>query len=81
MCNDHSSVNFAYTLDPNVPGAGHSSGARVSSLLSGLNWPRWTLDCPDSLTFEDPDALNVSTDTFREKEMGYLTYLSNQMGL
>ena len=81
MYNNHFSVNFASTLDPNAPGAGHSSGAQVSSPLSGLNLPRWTLDCPDLLTFEDPNVLTISADTFREEAIGYLTYLSNQMGL
>ena len=76
---DHSSVNFACALDPNVPKGGHKPQA--PSLLSGLDWPRWTPDCPELLTFEDPNVLTFSSDTFREKAIAYLTYLSNQMGL
>ncbi|KIM54022.1 hypothetical protein SCLCIDRAFT_137622 [Scleroderma citrinum Foug A] len=73
-------VNFAYALDPNVPQGGYPSGG-VSSLLSGLNWQQWTPSCPELLTFEDPDVLTFSNDTFREEAVAYLNYLSDQMGL
>ncbi|KIM54027.1 hypothetical protein SCLCIDRAFT_31424 [Scleroderma citrinum Foug A] len=73
-------INFAYALDPNVPQCGYPSGG-VSSLLSGLNWQQWTPSCPELLTFEDPDVLTFSNDTFREEAVAYLNCLSDQMGL
>lgn len=73
-------INFAYTLDPNVPAQGYPSGAS-SSLLSDLNWPRWELWCPELLTFEDPNVLTFTNDTFRTKAIAYLNYLEDQMGL
>ena len=76
-----SSVSFTSTLDPNAPEAGHSSEAQTSLLLSDVKWPRWTPDRPELLTFEYPNLLALSNDTFREEAMAYLTYLSNQMGL
>ena len=74
-----SSVNFTSTLDPNAPEAVHSSEAQASLLMSDTKWPRWTLDCPELLTFEDPNLLTLSNDTFREEAMAYLTYLSGQV--
>ena len=47
--------------------------------MSDTKWPRWTLDCPELLTFEDPNLLTLSNDTFREEAMAYLTYLSGQV--
>ncbi|KIM54296.1 hypothetical protein SCLCIDRAFT_1222166 [Scleroderma citrinum Foug A] len=73
-------INFAYALDPNVPQGGYPSGG-VSSLLSGLNWQQWTSSCPELLTFEDPDVLTFSNDTFREEAIAYLNCLSDQMAL
>lgn len=73
-------INFAYTLDPNVPAQGYPSGAS-SSLLSGLYWSQWKLWSPDLLTFEDPNVLTFTKDTFRAKAMAYLNYLEDQMGL
>ena len=75
------SVNFASTLDPNTPDARHLSEAQASLPISDINWPRWTPDCPELLTFEEPDLLTLSNDTYREEAVAYLTSLSNQMGL
>ena len=74
------SVNFAYSLDPNAPQGGYSTQAKAS-LLSDFNWPRWTTESPELLTFEDPNVLTLSNDTFRERAMEYLSYLTEQMGL
>ena len=74
------SVNFAHALDPNAPQGGYPLGG-VSSLLSGLNWQKWTPSCPELLTLEDPDVLTFSNDTFREEVVAYLNCLSDQMGL
>jgi len=79
MYND-SSVNFAYTLNPNAPEVGYPSGA-ASSLLSSLNWSQWALWRPELLTFEDPNVLTFTNDTFRAAAMAYLNYLTDQMGL
>ncbi|KAI6026036.1 Alpha/Beta hydrolase protein [Pisolithus marmoratus] len=73
-------INFAYTLDPNVPAQGYPSGAS-SSLLSGLAWPQWKLWSPELLTFEDPNVLTFTRDTFRTKGIAYLNFLEDQMGL
>lgn len=73
-------INFAYTLDPNVPAQGYPPGAS-SSLLSGLYWSQWKLWSPDLLTFEDPNVLTFTKDTFRAKAVAYLNYLEDQMGL
>ncbi|KAL4072141.1 Alpha/Beta hydrolase protein [Scleroderma citrinum] len=73
-------INFAYTLNPNTPQGGYPSGA-ASSLLSGLHWQQWSFWCPELLTFEDPNVLTFSNDTFRAKAIAYLNYLSDQMGL
>ncbi|KIM54024.1 hypothetical protein SCLCIDRAFT_1222315 [Scleroderma citrinum Foug A] len=73
-------INFAHALNPNVPQGGYPSGG-VSSLLSGLNWQQWTPSCPELLTFEDPDVLTFSNDTFREEAVAYLNCLSDQMGV
>lgn len=80
MYNDCFSVNFAYTLNPNAPEGGYPSGA-ASSLLSNLNWRQWAPWCPELLTFEDPDVLTFTNDTFRVAAMAYLNYLADHMGL
>lgn len=73
-------INFAYTLNPNAPEGGYPTGA-ASSLLSNLNWRQWAPWCPELLTFEDPDVLTFTNDTFRVAAMAYLNYLADHMGL
>ncbi|KAF9238913.1 Alpha/Beta hydrolase protein [Melanogaster broomeanus] len=73
-------VNFAYTLDPNVPSPGYPSGA-AASLLSNISWPQYHFWSPTLLTFEDPNVLTFSDDTYRAKAMAFLSYMQDKMGL
>ncbi|KAG6337021.1 hypothetical protein ID866_2081 [Astraeus odoratus] len=73
-------INFAHTLNPNAPQGGYPPGS-TTSLLSGISWPNWKLWDPQLLTFEDPNILTFTNDTFRLKAIAYLNFLSDQMGL
>ncbi|KAF8558698.1 alpha/beta-hydrolase [Imleria badia] len=73
-------VNFAYTLDPNVPDDGYPSGA-APSLLSNIRWPSYKLSSPQLLTFEDPNVLTFSDDTFRAEAMKFLDTMQSSMDL
>jgi acetylcholinesterase len=57
-------VNFVNNLDPNGAG-GH------------LDWPAYTKDSPNLMTFLDGLVPEIITqDTYREEQMAYLTQLS-----
>ncbi|KAN0094638.1 Alpha/Beta hydrolase fold [Tylopilus felleus] len=73
-------VNFAYTLDPNVPTDGYPAGA-APSLLSNICWPQYELSSLQLLTFEDPNVLTFTQDTYRTEAMEFLDKLQTQMGL
>ncbi|KAF8128655.1 Alpha/Beta hydrolase protein [Boletus edulis] len=64
-------VNFAYTLNPNVPTHGYPSGA-APSLLSNISWPQY--QAPSNvLTFTD--------DTFRAEAIEFLDEMQERMDL
>ncbi|KAH0831215.1 Alpha/Beta hydrolase protein [Lanmaoa asiatica] len=73
-------LNFAYTLDPNVPPSGDRSGA-APSLLCNISWPRYQLSSLQLLTFEDPNVLTFTTDTYRAEAMVFLDAMQDQMSL
>ncbi|KAN0094321.1 Alpha/Beta hydrolase fold [Tylopilus felleus] len=73
-------VNFAYTLNPNAPSNGYPSGA-ASSLLSNVFWPQYYRHSPQLLTFEDPNVLTLTNDTYRAKQFKFLNELQDIMGL
>ncbi|KAF8836991.1 alpha/beta-hydrolase [Paxillus ammoniavirescens] len=73
-------LNFAYTLNPNVPSHGYPSGA-ATSLLSNVSWPQYSLWSPNLLTFEDPNVLTFLKDTFRFEAMAFLSWMQDQMDL
>jgi acetylcholinesterase len=56
-------VRFAATLDPNGK--------------TGIRWPQYTTSSPQLLTFLDGDTpLAITQDTYRVREMSFLTNLS-----
>ncbi|KAH7915897.1 Alpha/Beta hydrolase protein [Hygrophoropsis aurantiaca] len=76
-------INFAYTLNPNVPASGYPAGA-ASSLLADMNWPQYQLSGSNPaqlLTFEDPNVLTLSQDNFRSDAINFLNQIQDQMGL
>ncbi|OJT04264.1 Lipase 4 [Trametes pubescens] len=57
-------VRFVHTLNPNNP-------------PGNFYWPEYTLELPQLLTFVDGNvSLKVTSDTFREEAIGFLTELS-----
>ncbi|KAF8550232.1 alpha/beta-hydrolase [Imleria badia] len=73
-------VNFAYNLNPNVPANDYPSGA-ASSLLSNASWPQYYRHSPQLLTFEDPNVLTLTNDTYRAKQIEFLDEIQDLMGL
>ncbi|KAF8550231.1 alpha/beta-hydrolase [Imleria badia] len=73
-------VNFAYTLNPNVPPKGYPSGAAPSQ-LSNVCWPRYHHHRPLLLTFEDPNVLTLTNDTYRAEAIKVLDEIQHRMGL
>ncbi|KZP26795.1 alpha beta-hydrolase [Athelia psychrophila] len=56
-------INFVTNLDPNGD--------------TNVPWPQYTTSSPNMLTFyDDPNALNVTQDTYREAQIAYLIELT-----
>ncbi|KIJ63557.1 hypothetical protein HYDPIDRAFT_113009 [Hydnomerulius pinastri MD-312] len=72
-------LNFAYTLNPNVPPNGYPSGA-APSLLSNVSWAQYHNSRPVLLTLEDPNVLTFTNDTYRREAIAFLSMLQDQMG-
>ncbi|KAF8452562.1 Alpha/Beta hydrolase protein [Boletus edulis BED1] len=73
-------VNFAYTLNPNVPTHGYPSGA-APSLLSDISWPQYQAPSVQLLTFEDQNVLTFTDDTFRAEAIEFLDEMQERMDL
>lgn len=74
-----SPVNFAYTLDPNAPANGYPSGA-APSMLANVCWPKYYTHTPLLLTFEDPDVLTLTDDTYRAEQFKVLDEIAHRLG-
>ncbi|KAF8125294.1 sterol esterase [Boletus edulis] len=72
-------VNFAYTLNPNVPPNGYPFGA-TQSLLANVYWPQYHPHNPQLLTFEDSDVLTLTNDTYRAEQINVLDQVQDLMG-
>ncbi|KAF8129906.1 Alpha/Beta hydrolase protein [Boletus edulis] len=72
-------VNFAYTLNPNVPPNGYPFGA-AQSLLANIYWPQYHPNNPQLLTFDDPDVLTLTNDTYRAEQCKVLNQIHDLMG-
>ncbi|KAF8431311.1 Alpha/Beta hydrolase protein [Boletus edulis BED1] len=72
-------VNFAYTLNPNVPPNGYPVGA-AQSLLANVYWPQYHPHNPQLLTFEDSDVLTLTNDTYRAEQINVLDQVQDLMG-
>jgi len=73
-------VNFAYNLNPNVPPNGYPSGA-APSLLADICWPQYYCHSPQLLSFEEPNVLTLTSDTYRAEQIKLLNEIQDRMGL
>jgi carboxylesterase type B len=56
-------VRFVANLDPNGD--------------TGINWPKWTTESPNMMTFSDgPTRQTITQDTYRQEPMAYLINLT-----
>jgi acetylcholinesterase len=72
-------ANFAYRLDPNY-NALASNGSTVTSALANVTWSQYSPSSPLMLTFEDPDILTLTPDTYRASQMNLINTLETEFG-
>ena len=72
------SVNFINHQDPN-----HPSGSNVTSPLSNITWPKYTLDSKEMLLFSDDASEEYTTisDTYRADGIDAINEVLTALGV
>lgn len=70
-------VNFINQCDPNYP-----SGSTATSLLSGITWPKYTLNDKKMLLFSDNSSEEYTTipDTYRADGIAAIIEVQTALG-
>ena len=71
-------VNFINHHDPN-----HPSGSSAPSPLSNITWPKYTLDCKESLLFSDiaGEEYTIIPDTYRADGIAAINKVEMALGV